>query len=341
MCVSKAETPIQPFILNRADPYIYRHQDGMYYFTASVPEYDRIILRCSGTLAGLGQAEEKVVWRKHESGIMSEHIWAPEIHYINGRWYIYFAAGDVDDIWAIRPYVLECQDVDPLTGTWQELGMMQAADSDEFSFHDFSLDMTVFEHRNEWYCIWAEKVSVGKKISNLYIARMESPNKLATDQVLLASPDYEWERKGFWVNEGAAILKHGNQIFVTYSASSTGADYCVGMLSIDMDDDLLDRNAWKKEKQPVLMTDTEKGVFGPGHNSFVKDKTGKEDIMVYHARPYKYIEGNPLYDPNRHAYLMKVEWEGMTPVFRFENNYISSVSTRIGKIPLERSHEIT
>ena len=62
--------------------------------------------------------------------------------------------------------------------------MMQAADGDEFSFQAFSLDMTVFENKGQHYCIWAEKVSVGKQISNLYIARMQSPLKLETAQVL-------------------------------------------------------------------------------------------------------------------------------------------------------------
>ena len=32
------------WIPQRADPYVYRHTDGTYYFTASVPEYDRIVL---------------------------------------------------------------------------------------------------------------------------------------------------------------------------------------------------------------------------------------------------------------------------------------------------------
>ena len=41
----------KPWILQRADPYVYRHTDGAYYFTASVPEYDRIVLRKSDTLA--------------------------------------------------------------------------------------------------------------------------------------------------------------------------------------------------------------------------------------------------------------------------------------------------
>ena len=41
----------EPWILQRADPYVYRHTDGNYYFTASVPAYDRIVLRRSKTLA--------------------------------------------------------------------------------------------------------------------------------------------------------------------------------------------------------------------------------------------------------------------------------------------------
>ena len=84
----------EPWILQRADPYVYRHTDGTYYFTASVPAYDRIVLRRSETLAGLKDAEEVTVWEKHEEGIMSKHIWAPELHYLEGKWYIYFAGGD-------------------------------------------------------------------------------------------------------------------------------------------------------------------------------------------------------------------------------------------------------
>ena len=75
----------KPFIEQRADPYVYRHTDGSYYFTASVPEYDKIILRKSDTLTGLSDAEEKCIWTKHESGDMSKHIWAPELHYIDGK----------------------------------------------------------------------------------------------------------------------------------------------------------------------------------------------------------------------------------------------------------------
>ena len=61
----------EPWIMQRADPYIYRHTDGCYYFTASVPAYDRIILRRADSLAGLAGAVENTVWTKHKSGRIS------------------------------------------------------------------------------------------------------------------------------------------------------------------------------------------------------------------------------------------------------------------------------
>lgn len=305
----------EPWIMQRADPYVTRADDGFYYFTASVPEYDRIALRRSETLAGLSEASEHTIWTKHENGIMSKHIWAPELHKVMGRWYIYFAGGEVEDIWKIRPYVLECQGEDPMVGPWIEKGKMTCAKDDEFSFRAFSLDATVFEHRGNWYYIWAEKVSVGKQISNLYIARMKSPYELETVQVLLTTPDYDWERVGFWVNEGPAILKRNGKIFMTYSASETGVAYCLGMLTADEDADLLDPKSWTKERYPVLKSDADAVVYGPGHNSFTVDENG-EDIMVYHARTETEIEGDPLYNPNRHAMLMKIKYDDRGyPVF--------------------------
>ena len=307
----------EPWILQRADPYVLRHTDGKYYFTATVPSYDKIVLRRADSLAELPEAEEVELWHKHESGVQSEHVWAPELHFLDGKWYIYYSASDKDDIWALRPYVLMCEEEDPITGKWVELGKMKRADDDPFSFEEFSLDATVFENHGKRYYVWAEKVGIGKKISNLYIAEMERPDKLATVQVLLTGPDYDWERIGFWVNEGPAVIKRNGKIFLTYSASETGIYYCVGMLSIDENEDLLDPRKWKKERYPVLGTDESLRIYGPGHNSFTVDEEGN-DIMVYHARTEAEIEGNPLYNPNRHAQLMKVQWgEDGYPLFKY------------------------
>ena len=307
------------WIPQRADPYVYRHTDGKYYFTASVPDYDRVMLRCADTLNGLKDAEEKTLWLCHESGPMSKHIWAPELHWLYGGWYIYFAGGEKDDPWKIRPYVLRCKGSDPMKDEWEELGMMQCSPEDEFSFRAFSLDATTFEAGGANYFVWAEKVGVGRQISNLYIARLKDAHMLDTVQVLLTTPDYDWERRGFWVNEGPAVIKRGGKIFLTYSASDTGVNYCMGMLTADEGSDLLDPLSWKKERYPVLKTDETKGIFGPGHNSFTTDSDGN-DILVFHARTEAEIEGDPLYNPNRHAMLMPVRWENGRPVFSYDND---------------------
>ena len=306
----------EPWIMQRADPYVY-HKDGIYYFTGSMPKYDCITLRKSESLLGLADAQEVVVWKRHETGPMSEHVWAPELHYLYGKWYLYFAAGEKEDIWKIRPYVLECEGDDPITGNWVEKGMIQPAEGDEFSFQAFSLDATVFKNKEKYYYVWAEKVGVGKQISNLYIAEMESPIKLKTVQVLLTTPDYEWERYGFWVNEGPSVIHHEGKIYLTYSASDTGVNYCVGMLSVDEDADVLDSANWKKERNPVLKTDESLAIYGPGHNCFTEDEEGNV-VMVFHARTEKDLVGNPLYVPNRHAMMLEVKWdEEGKPVFAF------------------------
>lgn len=307
----------EPFIEQRADPFVCKAADGTYYFTASYPAYDRILLRSSKTLNGLKDAKERRIWVKHEHGLMSCHIWAPELHFVYGKWYIYFAAGEAEDVWRIRPYVLEC-DGDPMTGEWSELGPMKGCDDDPFSFTDFSLDATIFEHKGDYYYVLAQKAS---NISNLYIAKMAAPNKLATVMEMITTPDYDWERILFWVNEGPAVLKHGGKIWLTFSASGTGSCYCVGLLSADENADLLDPASWTKERMPVLETDQKKGLYGPGHNSFTTDEDGN-DIMVYHARTYDGIKTkDPLYDPNRHAHLLKVQYdENGRPIFDYQKH---------------------
>ncbi len=309
----------EPWIPQRADPYVYRHTDGTYYFTASVPAYDGIVLRRSDTLAGLADAPEVEIWHKHARGIMSKHIWAPELHYLDGKWYVYYSGGDVDDIWEIRPYVLECQGQDPLSDPWVERGKMKRAAGDVFSFEAFSLDATVFENKGKRYYVWAEKVSVYPQISNLYIAEMETPCSLKTVQVLLTTPDYDWERVGFWVDEGPAVIHNAGKIYLTYSASETGPAYCMGMLTADEDSDLLDPRSWTKERYPVLTSDPSRGIYGPGHNSFTVDEEGNP-IMVYHARTEEKIIGNPLYNPNRHAMLMRLRFdpESGRPIFSYD-----------------------
>jgi GH43 family beta-xylosidase len=304
----------KPLIMQRADPWVYRHTDGFYYFTGSVPEYDRIEVRRAASIQALAEAEPVIVWRKHPTGLMSANIWAPEIHYIDDKWYIYFAAARTTEtnegLFDHRMFVLENDSANPLEGQWVEKGQIKT------KWESFALDATTFEHAGTRYLVWAQKDPSIIGNSNLYIAPMANPWTLAAEQVMITQPDYVWERIGFLVNEGAAVMKRNGRIFISYSASATDHHYCMGLLEAPADTNLLDPGVWKKSSLPVLKTDEEAGLYGPGHNSFTVSEDGKEDILVFHARTYKEIIGDPLYDPNRHTFVRKLYWNDQgTPKF--------------------------
>lgn len=316
-----------PFIIERADPFVTKGPDGYYYFTASYPAYenvnngyDRIVIRKSKTVIGLADAKEYTIWNSHKTGIMGAHIWAPEIHFINGCCYIFFAAGDKEDVWHIRPYMLKCLGNNPVEDDYIELGVVKPCDGDKLSFTDFSLDMTHFEHNGKHYLIWAEY----KGDSVLMMAQIDpkEPNQLISNPIIITKPEYDWELVNHRVNEGPSVLKLDDKIVVFFSASGTGSEYCIGMLWADNNAEIMDVSSWHKLDKPVLSTDDLVGEVGPGHNSFVVDENGKQ-LIVYHSRPAEHMDkkcgtycDESLYDPCRHARIKEICFDGTTPAFK-------------------------
>lgn len=299
---SSAPTPSNPLVRQRADAQIFKHHDGQYYMTASVPEYDRLAIRRSPTLAGLSTAPETVIWRRPAIGKLGGYIWAPELHAIDGRWHMYFAAGDKDEPFHIRTYVLRCRDKDALTGRWELAGQFQTP------WDTFTLDSTVFSHRGVRYALWAQQEPGIKTNSNLYLAPLATPTTLARPPARLTVPTLDWEIRGFKVAEGPAPLIRNGKVFVSYSASATDERYCLGLLSADADADLMAPDAWTKSPEPVFVSSEATGVWGPGHNSFTVDEQGR-DVLVYHGRDYRKIQGDPLFDPNRHTRAQRLYYK--------------------------------
>jgi len=291
-----------PIAEKRADPWIFKTDGGIYYFIATVPEYDRIVMRKAETINGLKDAKEKEVWHKHEKGVMGHHIWAPELHKIGGIWYIYFAAGEAENVWNIRMWVLSNSSEDPMEGEWKEEGRIKT------KIESFSLDATTFIHKGRRYLIWAQNVRGGEHGTALVLSEMKNPTTLTGPEVVITEPEFNWERMKYNVNEGPAVIQRNGKIFVTYSASATNHNYCVGLLWIDEEADLLEASNWHKSPGPVFYTNEDLNRYGPGHNSFTTTDDGKTDIMIYHARDYKEIQGHELEDPNRATRARVVKW---------------------------------
>jgi GH43 family beta-xylosidase len=305
---------LEPLILQRADPCIRRFHDDWYYFTASVPAYDRIELRRARRIADLPAAKPMDIWLKPETGPFSQLVWAPELHRIFDTWVLFFAATHTreikDGLFQHRMWALTCQAADPFAGPWD--GPVRV----ETGMDTFCLDATSFAHRGGTYYVWAQKEQGIQGNSNLYIARLASPTTLATPPVLLSKPEFSWEIRGFWVNEGPSLLVRNGRVFLSYSASATDENYCMGLLHAPEDADLLDPRSWTKSPEPVFQSDFENKIYGPGHNSFTVAEDGKTNLLVYHARTYTEIVGDPLWDPNRHTYVKALHWDAQgMPLF--------------------------
>lgn len=317
----------------RADPWTFLGDDGYYYFTGSYPVcgtaeeekgigYDRIALRRSRTLQGLKDAEEVTIWHADDYADTYRYIWAPEIHQINGKWYVFYTASISSvNAYDIRPHVLECVGGNPMRKDNWKIHRMQAVEGDTFAVQQFSLDMTHFESAGTHYVVWAANPG---DFSNLYIATIdpEKPWQLTSECTKVTKPDFAWENP---INEGPAVIKNNGNVYLCYSAAAVDYSYCVGMLSAKEGDNLLDANVWTKHPVPLLSTDDLNNQCGPGHNSFTVDENGNP-VIVYHARPIKecssggdwsgtrgrceYIEPgeNSLIDPCRHARIKAVNF---------------------------------
>lgn len=273
-----------PLLPSGADPYGF-YKDGYYYYTHTVQS--KLIIWKTKNLADLKTAESKTIWIPPTGTLYSKELWAPEIHFIQGKWYMYFAADDGDNNHH-RMYVLENNSPDPMVGDWSFKGKVADTSSDKWA-----IDGDVFEHRGQLHMIWSGWEGDSNGQQNIYIAKMKNPWTIEAGRAKISGSDFDWEKHGDLkdpnlphvnVNEGPQILKHGKKLFIIYSASGCWTDfYALGMLSADENADLLKPSSWKKSPEPVFKQSPENGVFAPGHNSFFKSPDGKEDWILYHA----------------------------------------------------------
>ena len=125
--------------------------------------------------------------------------------------------------------------------------------------------------------------------SSIYIAAIDpsNPTQLTSKCSIITVPEYSWELVNNRVDEGPAVIQKDGKVYLAFSASGTGMEYCVGLLTGNADDDLTNPDNWEKTPYPILTSvDFDNEVSGPGHNSFSVDEHGNP-VIVYHARPTK------------------------------------------------------
>jgi GH43 family beta-xylosidase len=278
------KTFTNPLLPAGADPWCI-YKDGYYYYTHTTGR--NVTVWKTKSIASLKTAEKKVVFTPPATGPYSKEIWAPEIHYLQNKWYIYFAADSGNNV-DHRLWVLENNSPDPLQGEWIIKEKLTTPDD------KWSIDGSVFQHKGKMYLVWSGWEGDVNGQQNIYIALMSNPWTVVGKRTRISAPQLEWETHGDLnnpndvphvnVNEGPQILLNQGKLYLIYSASGCWTDqYSLGMLTASVDADLLDSASWKKWPKPLFQQSLENKVFAPGHNSFFKSPDGKEDWILYHA----------------------------------------------------------
>lgn len=277
-------TFVNPLLPSGPDPYSF-YKDGFYYYTHTMAS--RVVLWKTKNLADLKTAENKTIFTPPPGTPYSKDLWAPEVLFLQGKWYAYFAADNGSNDHH-RLYVLENTSADPMKGEWVFKGKI--ADRDD----KWAIDGDVFEFKNQLYMVWSGWEGDSNGEQDIYIAKMKNPWTIEGYRARISRPGYEWEKYGdlknpsdpphLNVNEGPQALIHGQDLFVVYSASACWTDtYALGLLRFTGAGNLLDEKNWTKNPQPVFKQSKENSVFATGHNSFFKSPDGKEDWILYHA----------------------------------------------------------
>lgn len=243
----------------------------------------------------------KRVWSPPPGKPYSRELWAPELHKIGEKWYIYVAANDGDNR-NHRMYVLESATADPM-GKYIFKGKVTSP-SDKWA-----IDGTVLQWRSKLYFIWSGWKGDRNARQDLYIAPMSDPLSISGKRVLISKPEYKWEKIGRpLVNEGPQVLMSETDVFIIYSASGSWTDhYNLGQLRLTGSDPL-DPEAWTKKDTAVFFSTST--VFSPGHASFTKSPDGQEDWIIYHTAKHRGARWN------RDVCMKRFTWDAKgSPVF--------------------------
>lgn len=266
-----------------ADPWVIWHE-GFYYWCASEDDRGVAVYR-SERLTERG--DKVIVWQASDRGPHSREIWAPELHRLDGRWYIYVAASNGRNE-THRMIVLESVGEHP-TSEFRFKAELYTGDCIATGQRNrWAIDGTILEVRGQRYLIWSGWED-GRDEQWLYIATMSNPWTVSSNRVrLCANDDYAWERidestgtRG--LNEGPQVLVRDGRVFVVYSASASWEiTYKLGLLELAPDGDPMNPAHWHKHAQPVFQRTGR--TWGVGHNCFVKSPDGTEDWIVFHAK---------------------------------------------------------
>jgi GH43 family beta-xylosidase len=275
--VDTETTFTNPILTSGPDPWVIK-KDSFYYYTHT--SGDRIRIWTTKSMAKLNAAPAVTIWNKPATGPNSENVWAPELHLIDNKWYMYYTAGSGDVNASQRLFVLENTSADPTQGTWVDKGQVKDPAADFWA-----IDGNVFNYNGNNYLLWSGHATETDRTQRIYIAQLQNPWTLALGRVEISTPTFSWEKIGSPVNEGPEVILNpaGKPVLIFSASGCWTDDYSMGMSILKDGGNPLTASDWVKSPDPVFTKSPDNGAYGPGHCAFFKSRDETENWILYHA----------------------------------------------------------
>jgi GH43 family beta-xylosidase len=263
------------------DPFVLKHAGEYWaYCTGLQPD---------GRAFGILRSADLVHWTEAGSALDllpgdNPCYWAPEVAYLDGRFYLYYSVGD-EATMHIRVAVAD-QPGGPFTDSGRRL-----------TSEAFAIDGHVFiDDDGQRYFFYATDFLQHTHIgTGTVVDRLLDPLRLAGRPQPVSRARYDWQvydpqraEKGgvrWHTVEGPFVLKRKDRYHQMFSGGNWqnptyGVSYAVSHT-------VLPEGEWHQvcdgqRVRPVLRSLPEAGIIGPGHNSVVRGPDNRQLFCIYH-----------------------------------------------------------
>jgi GH43 family beta-xylosidase len=310
--------PIAP----SADPTVL-YKDGWYYFVnqVSIGGKPALTIARAVNLPDIAKAPATVVWTADDSTPNLVTIWASQLNYFDGKWYIHATCEDksipnTNGSAPRIPYVWIAKTDDPMKG-FDCYGVMDNIDPEVYMF----LSPRFIEHNGKRYMVCGgfyrdtDYVAGRKHYQSLIIGELSSPTSFVDGGKMyqISKPDQKWEyNNSVFIQEGPfAVYAPNGTLFLFYSANETATDaYCTGLLVFTggADGDVTNMEQWSKYADPFQIYKYGENIFSPGAMVVTSAPDGSP-LALYHAKPWSVVTFS-----YRQLFVQPFEWVNNVPV---------------------------
>ncbi|KAJ4362218.1 hypothetical protein N0V95_001462 [Ascochyta clinopodiicola] len=221
--------------------------------------------------AGLVWNNANAPWTQPYTGKTNENLWAPDLSYHNGKYYLYYSASTFG---SRKSAIFLATSTTGASGSWTNHGVV--IETNARSAYNAIDPNLIVDAEGKW---WLSFGSFGNGIKLISI-NSKTGMRLGSNMVNIAS------RGNSGAIEGPVIVRHGNYyyLWVSFDKCCNGAastyNVRVGR-STNVQGPYVDRSGKQMMSGGgTLVMGSHGAIRGPGHNAVFTDKDA--DVLVYH-----------------------------------------------------------